>query len=272
MENKNNKVVVITGAASGIGRETAFRFASQGYVLTLGDLPESGLDELSHSISTRFGVGVLSCPGDLTDETYWEAIVASAIERWGRIDVLVNNAAWRTIETMEEIQLDTWEQTLCVCLTAPAFMARAAAVHMKQQQRGVIVNVSSIMADRAAGYSPAYVACKGGIESLTYELAVLYGPQGIRVVSVCPGNVKTAMSADYRDAAGRDVSGGLEAEFSGMTPLGRTGKPEEIAHAIYWLASDEASFVTGVTLVADGGFSCNLNSYASKKTQFPHKF
>src|SRR5690606_18589467 len=138
----------------------------------------------------------------------------------------------------------------------PAFLAKYVAAAMAEQQKGgVIINVSSVMSQRTGGYSPAYAASKGALESLTYELATCYGPQGIRVVGVNPGNIKTAMSADYHDSEGNNVSSLLEAEMNDMTPLGRAGNAAEIAGLIAWVASDEASFITGTTILADGGFS-----------------
>lgn len=268
-----NKVAIISGASSGIGFETALLMAARGYQLTVMGRTEKDLVAVQKSIAQKFGTQVHIMAGDLADHHYWESVINKTVERWGRIDALVNNAAWRTIETIDTISLTDWEQTIRVCLTAPAFLIKhAAAVMSRQPDGGVVINISSVMSQRAGGYSPAYIASKGALESLTYELATRYGPQGIRVVGVNPGNVETAMSADYKDHAGTNVSSRLEEEMNNMTPLGRAAQPREIAEVIVWLASEAASFITGTTILADGGFTHNFNSYTSKKLQFPNEF
>lgn len=267
------KVAIISGTSRGIGYETAVKFAEQGYRLAIMAREEHDLLKVRDAVEGRFGTQVLVLAGDLAEPSYWNAVVEATVARWGRIDVLVNNAAWRTIDTLKTIPLDDWERTVRICLTAPAFLAKyVAAVMERQQEAGVIINISSVMAQRAGGYSPAYIACKGGMESLTYEMATCYGRDGIRVVGVSPGNVQTAMSGDYQDVKGNNISKQLEAEMNQMTPLGRAATPGEIADLIAWLASDQASFITGTTILADGGFSHNFNSYASKKLQFPKAF
>ena len=143
---------------------------------------------------------------------------------------------------------------------------------LDQGDGGVIINLSSIMAERAGGTSPAYVASKGALLSLTYEMAALYGPSRIRVLAVCPGNVVTQMSQDYTDDRGENISQRLKEEMEGMTPLRRSAAPQEVADAVYWLSSEEAAFMTGTSLVIDGGFSHNFNSYKAKKLQFPGAF
>lgn len=267
------KVAIISGASRGIGYETALKFAEHGYRIAVLGRSEADLVKLRETAEVNFGAQVRIIVGDLADAGYWKTVVETTVEQWGRVDVLVNNAAWRTIETLKTLSLEDWERTLRICLTAPAFLAKYAAEVMgKQSDTGVIINVSSVMSQRAGGYSPAYIACKGGIESLTYELATSYGRDGIRVVGVNPGNVLTAMSSDYQDGEGNNISSRLEAEMNDMTPLGRAASPREIAELIGWLASDQASFITGTTILADGGFSHNFNSYASKKLQFPDAF
>jgi len=169
----------------------------------------------------QLGRKALVIAGDLADMTFVESIVRRTIERLGQVDVLINNAAWREMTTMRRIGLESWERTLRICLTAPAFLARWAAESMLEQRQGVIVNVSSMMSRQAAGTSPAYVACKAAIESLTYELAALYGPAGIRVVTVSPGAIDTELSNDYVDEAGENVTAKLRSYSEDMISLGR---------------------------------------------------
>lgn len=268
-----SKVVVVTGASKGIGRSTSLKFAEHGFCITIVGRNKHELEKLKVEIEQYEGSLALVCAGDLSEEKFLKNVVAETIQKWGRVDVLINNAAWRSIETMRTISLETWEKTIQVCLTAPAFLAKYVAENMEENKiAGVIINISSVMSQRSGGTSPAYIACKGGIESLTYELATLYGPKNIRVVSVNPGNIKTDMSNDYTDGGGNNISNKLVDHMEDNTPLKRSGGPEEIANASYWLSTQEAGFITGTTLVVDGGFSHNFNAYSVKKIQYPNEF
>ena len=267
----NQPVIVITGAAKGIGEQTARRFAQEGFRLALVDIDKEILETFAAEMSSS-GTETLTCPGDLYDQSFAQSVILKTVEKWNRIDILVNNAAWRTIETMRTISLETWDRTMRVCLTTAAFLAKWAAEHMENQGRGVIVNVSSIMSQSAGGYSPAYVCCKGAIESLTYELADLYGPKGIRVVGIKPGAIETALSQDYKGPKGEDISHALLNHMHDRIPLGRSGNPKEVANAIYWLSSDEASYVNGTTLTVDGGIDHNFTGHSIKGLMFPDQF
>lgn len=258
------KTVIITGAAGGIGSETARMFAEQGYRLVLTDKEEQGLNSVADILRERYNADCLLCAGDLEDAAHWGHIVQQAMQHYGRIDVLVNNAAWRTIETLRNMDVATWEKTLRICLTAPAFLSKLAAE--KMTPGSVIVNVSSMMAARPAGTSPAYIAAKGALESLTAELAITYGRSGIRVVGVSPGFIDTDLSRDYTNASA------LITEIIDFIPLSRGGLPRDIAAAIGWLSSEQAAYITGTTLVIDGGFKPNFSRYSIKRTQFPEAF
>lgn len=265
----NKPTAIITGASRGVGLAVARRFIENGYSLTLVSNEEQELNEASKDLPQD---RVLVMYGDLADTVFAKTVVDRSWEKWRRIDVLVNNAAWRTLETMRRISLETWEKTLRICLTAPAFLAKWSASYMEKQDGGVIINISSIMSERAAGTSPAYIASKGALLSLTYELAALYGPAGIRVVAVSPGNVITRMSGDFTDQKGADISARLIAHMEDATPLQRSASPEEIADAVYWLSGSNASFITGTELIIDGGFTHNFNHYPIKRMQFPNEF
>jgi 3-oxoacyl-[acyl-carrier protein] reductase len=243
-------VVLITGASRGIGAAAAELFAQSGYRTALVATSAEGLTQIGAKIA-QVGGESLSLPGDLADFGFAQDVLNRTIDRFGRIDVLVNNAATRDIMSMRRITLDSWERTLRVCLTTPAFLARWAAEDMERRSKGVIVNISSIMSQQAAGISPAYLAAKGGLDALTYELASLYGPAGIRVVNVQPGAIDTEMSRTLGQAAGPDE---IRAFGEDMIMLRRYGQPEEIARVILFLASDAASYLTGTTIVVDGGW------------------
>ncbi|MEO9005007.1 MAG: SDR family oxidoreductase [Ginsengibacter sp.] len=270
---KNKKVVIITGAAGGIGFATAKKFAENNFCVVLADINYDGLHQAATILEKEFQAECMICHGTLEDMNYVKSMVDQTIQKWGRIDVLVNNAVWRTIETMRTISLENWEKALRINLTAPAFLAKLVANIMEENKMpGVIVNLSSVMSQTAGGNSPAYIACKGAIESLTYELAVLYGPKGIRVIAVKPGNIETNLSSDYRDGSGNNISEVLKNHMNDSTPLQRAGNPGEIANVCYWLSSDEASFITGTSILVDGGFLHNFNSYKMKTLQYPNEF
>ena len=262
------RVALITGAARGIGAATALALARGGCDLALLDVLA---DELNATASAARAAGsdVLAICGDLADLDFAHNAVAQTAARFGRIDVLVNNAAWRKVETMRETDVATWDRTLRICLTAPAFLARWSAAVMERGGGGVIVNVSSIRATYNDGTAAAYVAAKGGLDALTYELAALYGPRGIRVIAVAPGAIDTQLSADL---AADETMHSVASDCLDHTPLGRMGRPDEIAATIAWLASEEASFVSGTVVTADGGLSHNHYGLPLKRRMKPDQF
>ncbi|KAA0988819.1 SDR family NAD(P)-dependent oxidoreductase [Dyadobacter aurulentus] len=266
------KVALITGAAGGIGRATARILGELGYALMLSDIEAGGLRKLQDELHAA-DIANASFPGDLNSETYRESLIAETIARFGRIDVLLNNAAWRIAGSLRTLDLATWEKTIGVCLTAPVFLGKAAAAEMEKQQiPGVIINVSSIMAERPSGMAAAYIACKGALESLTKEMAITYGRSGIRVLCVAPGFIRTELSNDYKNQNGENVSDQLIAQLTDFIPLGRGGDAAEVGRTIAWLCSDAASYITGTTITVDGGFQPNFNPYSIKKIQFPEEF
>lgn len=247
-------VALITGAARGIGRETALEFARRGYDLGLLDVLE---DEVQGTRQDAMSIGA-ECVAEACDLESLEAsqsALQQIAQHFGRLDVLVNNAAWREIKTMREISVESWERTIRICLTTPAFLARWAAEVMEPQGSGVIINVCSIMSRRGGGVAAAYPAVKGGIDSLTYELATLYGRSGIRVLAVSPGAIDTDLSGDYPSGDGQSVDAQLRQWSTSEIPLGRWGEPAEIARVIVMLASDDASYMTGTNVTVDGGWS-----------------
>ena len=265
-------VIILTGAAGGIGTAMALRFAKEGYALALVDIDKKAILNLTKALG-QLQAEFLVLEGDLGNPDFLRAIIDQTFQQWGRIDVLINNAAWRTRETLRTISLTDWEKTIQICLTAPAFLTRFAAQVMEENIiEGVVINISSIQSAFAGGGSPAYTACKGAIESLTYESAVLYGPKGIRVVAINPGNICTGLSDDFSDAKANNISNVFNEDINGKTPLKRAGKAEEIANVAYWLSTKDASFITGTTILVDGGFSHNFNAYSLKQLQFPTQF
>jgi len=213
-------VVLITGAARGIGRATAVEFARRGYDVAIVDLLSDDLRETADQVHAE-GAESLILVGDLTDLEFAESTVRATASRWQRLDVLVNNAAWRELSNMRDIKIDSWDRTLRICLTVPAFMTRWAAEVMQDQGGGTVVNVSSMNSRFTAGLASAYTAAKGGLDALTYDLANLYGHHGIRVVAVNPGAVDTDLSHDYTDPSRSDTAEQLRRISEDLTPLGR---------------------------------------------------
>lgn len=269
----DRKVAIVTGASRGIGAETAVLFAERGYDVALLARSADGLEQTATRVRTAGG-NALVLPTDLADVTAGQAAVQRAADYFGRVDALVNNAAWREILTMRQMTVESFEKTLRVCVTTPAFMTATAAAVMEKQGTGVVVNVSSIQSNLAAGIGTAYVAAKGAIDAMTYDLATLYGPKGIRVVAINPGAIDTDMGSDYPtgDGDSEDPNTTLRRHSEDMIPLKRWAQPIEVAKAIVWLASDEASYVTGTTFVVDGGWSHQISPYSLKARMFPGQF
>lgn len=266
------RVAFVTGASRGIGAATALAFAAAGYDVALLAPERDPLEGVAQRIAEAGSETVVHAV-DLANLEAARAAVEATVARWGRLDVLVNNAAWRTLQTMRTIDVETWDRTLRVCLTAPAFLSKWAAEAMeKRGDGGAILNISSIMSRQASGTSPAYVASKGALDSLTYELAALYGRAGIRVVSINPGWVDTEMSRDYQNPEAESLSAQIDAAARDAVPLGRPARPEEIAEALVWLASPGAGYITGTRIQIDGGWSHHHLGHGLKRMQFPEEF
>ncbi len=264
----NGRVALITGASRGIGASAAEHFADAGYRVALVATSDESLRETIASVERR-GAEALTLGGDLADLKFVHDAVRQTIDRFGRVDVLVNKAATREMASMRRISLESWEHTLRVCLTAPAFLSRWAAEDMRRRSSGIIINISSIMATQVAGVCPAYLAAKGGLDVLTYELASLYGPDGIRVVGVQPGAIDTELSRQLVDDDGSEQSRAFSED---MIMLRRWAEPAEIARLIVFLASDAASYITATNIVADGGWTRQHFPLSLKRRQFPKDF
>ncbi len=264
-------VVFITGASQGIGAEAAKEFSRRGHDVVLLARNQQNLELVADAVR-QLGTEPLVCRCDLADLDAAEHEVARAAEHFGRIDVLVNNAAWREMPTMRAISVESWDKTLRISLTAPAFLSRWCASHMERRGKGVIINISSIQSRRVSGFGPAYMVAKGGLDSLTMELGVLYGPKGIRTVGLNIGAIDTEMGADYESPDGQNISKTLRQTTEDMIPLRRWGQPDEIARCIAMFASDDASYINGANLLVDGGWTHNISPYSLKKLLHPEEF
>ncbi len=247
----DDKVAVITGSTRGLGWAMANAFAGQGaHVVVNGrsvDDVRARVDEL-----VAAGFAASGAAFDVADLDRATAALDDIVSRRGGLDVLINNAGINHRGPLDEFDQADWDRVMRVNLDAPFALAKSAAHHMKASAGGRIINTASIMGTVARPTIPAYVASKGGIRALTKALAVELAPHGITVNAIGPGYVATAMNAALVE----------DPEFNAMvttrTPVGRWGRPEEIAAAAVFLASDEASYVTGQTLVVDGGMTTAL--------------
>ena len=244
MARFDGRVGLVTGAASGIGRATAERLAAEGGAVVLADVQDEAGREAAQAIAAAGGRAVFKHL-DVASEAEWERVVGETVAEFGRLDILVNNAGIGDDDAIEETSKATWDRVVAITQTSVFLGQKAAAAALKASGRGAVVNVSSMFGIVGGfGTSPAYHAAKGAVRLLTKSTALGWAAQGVRVNSLHPGFVDTPIlgTTDRK----------MLAE---STPMGRLARPEEIAAVILFLASDDASFLTGSELVADGGYT-----------------
>jgi meso-butanediol dehydrogenase/(S,S)-butanediol dehydrogenase/diacetyl reductase len=250
------KVAIVTGAGSGIGQATARRFASEGARLVVNDRDESYLGETLDSLA---GSGHEGVAGDVSEEAVAVRLAETARDRFGRIDALVNNAGIHFVADPPDVSVEDWDRVMAINLRSMFLCSKHVIPTMVEQHAGSIVNlasISSFIGQEFGGPSTfLYNVTKAGALQLSVSLATRYAPDGIRVNAVCPGATRTKQIRHLWPQQSQEEEDAIW-EFAGtqLTPLGRVGRPEEIAAAIAWLASDESSFVTGAHLVVDGGY------------------
>jgi meso-butanediol dehydrogenase/(S,S)-butanediol dehydrogenase/diacetyl reductase len=247
MESRfRGKVVVITGAASGIGAATARRFAVEGAKLVLADVNEVGgrdlVDELSKTGATADFV-----PTDVRDAAQIEALMQQAVDRHGSLNVVFNNAGIGAYGKTPDLDLEVWQQVIAVDLHSVFYGCRAAIPRLRASGGGAIINTASISGLFGDYGLVAYNAAKGGVVNLTRTVAIDHAREGIRVNAVCPGPIETPLLSPFLA-----VPAAVD-EYAKLVPMGRLGRAEEVAAVVAFLASDDASYVTGATIVVDGG-------------------
>jgi NAD(P)-dependent dehydrogenase (short-subunit alcohol dehydrogenase family) len=242
------KVVVITGAASGIGREAALLFADEGAKVCVADVADEAGERTAAECGEAFFQRV-----DVTDPDSVQAMYRATADRWGRIDVLYNNAGISPDDdsSILETEVDAWQRVQDVNLKGVYLCCRFGIPHLLERGGGSVINVASFVAILGAATSQiSYTASKGGVLSLSRELAVQFARQGVRVNALCPGPVETPLLLRIFG----DDPAALERR-SVHLPMGRLAKPREIAYGALFLASDESSFVNGATFLVDGGLT-----------------
>ncbi len=243
------KVAIVSGGARGMGAAEAKLFASEGAKVVIGDVLEDEGRKVEAEINETGGDAVF-IPLDVVSESDWQRAVSTTVERFGKLDILVNNAGIAVWGVLEDTTNEDWDRVMDVNAKGVFLGTKAAIPEMRKAGGGSIINISSVSGlIGQESVQPVYNASKGAVRIFTKAAAIQYAKEGIRVNSVHPGSVNTKMIADrINSPEGRERS-------RSITPLGRVAEPIEIAYGVLYLASDEASFVTGSELVIDGGFT-----------------
>lgn len=242
----SGRAAIVTGGASGIGAATARLLAARGAAVLVVDLDRQAADRLCDEIASSGG-SAHPFVADLTEATATDGAVAAALDAFGRLDILVNNAGTGGRGPSHELSDAEWRRVLALNLDSVFYMARSALSSMLTQESGAIVNIASIFGHVGIPGRAAYSASKAGVVNLTRALALEYGRKGIRVNAVCPGVIRTPLIA-HNDPA-------QLAALADLHPIGRLGEAEEVAQAVSFLAGDAASFITGSSLMVDGGYT-----------------
>jgi hypothetical protein len=247
------KVALVTGGAGGIGEAISRLLAREGSAVVITDLPEGRGEQIVAALHSSGGRGVFQ-PTDVTRSDQVQMAVQRAIDLYGRLDVLVNCAGWLRVEMAIRAAEEDFDRTIATHVKGTWLMCKYAIPHMMRAGGGAIVNISSMQAYGAIPGRIAYEAAKGGISAMTRELALEYGPAGVRVNAVCPGMIMTKRNL-RRHADLTDEERRLRVE---SYPLRRLGTPDDVASAVLFLASDDAAWITGTDLFVDGGMSIQL--------------
>lgn len=250
------KVAVITGAASGIGKATAILFAKEGAKVVLADLDEKGLEEVTQLITQNGGTAIFK-KTDVSDEEDIKSLINSALDNFKKVDIVCNNAGITGgLSSLDMQDQNIWHTVYDVNVLGAVLTTKHIVQHMMERKSGAIVNVASVAGIRSGAGGNAYSASKAALINFTQTSACDLGGYNIRVNAVCPGLIETGMTKPVFDRA---RSTGKAHKLGSRCELRRYGRPEEIAWAILFLASDEAGYITGQAIAVDGGNTASLN-------------
>ncbi|WP_301109024.1 SDR family NAD(P)-dependent oxidoreductase [Sporosarcina sp.] len=243
MKRLQDKVAFITGGASGMGEKMVKQFVAQGAKVIAADINEAALEEKWGGQDNIFTIKL-----NVTEDDQWKEAMKKAVDHFGKLDILINNAGISTEKTIEQITIEDWRKLSDINGFGAFLGMKHAAGYMAEAKSGSIVNISSYTALIGMGLNP-YTASKGSVRAISKAAAAEYGKNGIRVNAIFPGVIETPMTQALEES--KDILGMIIK----MTPLERLGQPEDVSNAVLFLASDEAAYITGAELVIDGGYS-----------------
>ena len=244
------KVAIITGAAQGMGEKHAIRFVQEGAKVVLTDIQ----DEVGQALADKLGENAVYMRLDVTDEAQWADVIAKTEAKFGPVTTLVNNAGYGKFLIMDQLTPADYERHMTINFMGIVYGMKAVVGSMRKAGNGSIINISSVDGVRGSSTGSAYCAAKHAVEGLTKATCVEYGPDNIRVNTICPGIIKTPMSEADADPALVEFLKQMEKGI----PLARRAEPEEVSGPCVFLASDDSSYISGASIVVDGGYICHI--------------